>query len=63
VFRDEMLSEYVGGVCYVTVWRWMKADKFPLPYLVGDTNAWDEAELLAWQQSCPRRGYHKSEVA
>jgi hypothetical protein len=62
VYRDG-LGEYTGNRTYVTVWRWMSRGMFPLPYIVGESNAWDEEELLAWQNSRPRKCFGESEIA
>lgn len=38
------------GVEPITLWRWRKAGKFPLPVRLGDTRTlfYDRDELLAW---------------
>jgi predicted DNA-binding transcriptional regulator AlpA len=50
---------------YVTVWRWMRDGKFPLPYIVGagGKSLWLESELDEWQANLPKRVYRSREVA
>jgi len=62
VKREEMLQR-AGDEDYITVWRWMRQGKFPLPYIVGGQNMWLESELDEWQANLPRREYRKTEVA
>ena len=45
VYKPELLEIYVPGKNYVTIWRWMRDGKFPLPYTIGDKNAWKRTEL------------------
>ena len=41
------------GVNKVTVWRWVKAGRFPAPHQLGGTRSvfWSLAEIEAWEAS------------
>ena len=42
-----------------TVWRWIKAGKFPRPcYSEGNTVLWSLSELRRWQQEKMMRSAH-----
>ena len=32
----------------ITIWRWMRAKRFPEPIRVGGRNYWRESEILDW---------------
>jgi predicted DNA-binding transcriptional regulator AlpA len=46
VYKEEVL--YAIGCSSTTLWRWIKADKFPKGFLVGGRRAWRESDLTAW---------------
>ena len=62
LFKDEVL-ERVGGVSFVSLWRWMRDGKFPVAREVGGQSAWLESDIDAWMQSRPLRQYKSREVA
>ena len=39
----------LGFVNRVTIWRWVKAGKFPAPVKVGGLIFWRESDLQRWQ--------------
>jgi predicted DNA-binding transcriptional regulator AlpA len=45
------------GLSYPSVWKRMRAGKFPLPYVDGQKNFWDEDEVDAYLAALPRRTY------
>jgi prophage regulatory protein len=47
------------GMSRSTIYDWVKAGTFPKPLQIGARAvAWDEAEVVAWQQSLAR-GFKK----
>ncbi len=42
---------YRFGISDVTLWRWVKARKFPAPIRLGSTRSlfWARAEIEAWE--------------
>jgi hypothetical protein len=44
-----------------TIYRYMKADNFPQPYILG-ANAvrWKEEEVIQWLENLPRRNNRRS---
>ena len=36
------------GVVYSTLWRWVKAGRFPAPIKLGSRLAWTRADLDQW---------------
>ncbi len=46
------------GLSRVTIWRRVKAGKFPAPKILGENSiGWPESEITAWLASRPRRTY------
>jgi prophage regulatory protein len=42
------------GVTFPTIWRWMRAGKFPRARTVGDLKSvWLESEVEAWMSALP----------
>ena len=41
-------AERITGIERTTIWRKLKAGKFPAPVYVGERRTWLESELLAW---------------
>lgn len=35
-----------------TIWRWVRADKFPKPFKLGGMTVWDEAAVEAHIAKC-----------
>jgi prophage regulatory protein len=52
--RSEVLD--IVGATYVTVWKWMRAGKFPRSVVTcGGQVAWYSNEIEAWLASLPRQ--------
>jgi predicted DNA-binding transcriptional regulator AlpA len=47
-------------VVEMTLWRWVRAGKFPAPILVGGSNLWRWSELKPFLASRPRGWLHAS---
>ena len=46
------------GLSRVTIWRRVKAGKFPAPHILGENSiGWPATEISAWLESRPRRTY------
>ena len=45
----------VTGFTYSTIWKWMRADKFPRSLAVFGRVRWREREVTAWLDSLPRQ--------
>jgi predicted DNA-binding transcriptional regulator AlpA len=43
----------VAGVCYVSLWSWMRAGKFPRSRIVGGKSMWRSDEVQAWLDALP----------
>jgi predicted DNA-binding transcriptional regulator AlpA len=44
------------GVSFPTIWKWMRAGKFPRARTVGDLKSvWLESEIAAWMSALPLR--------
>ena len=43
------------GFTYSTIWKWMRADKFPRSLAVFDRVRWREREVTAWLENLPRQ--------
>lgn len=56
------LIERLGGITFVTVWKWMREGRFPASRSLGGKSVWIEAEVEAWIKKLPVRKY-KSLVA
>jgi predicted DNA-binding transcriptional regulator AlpA len=52
IFKAEVLRRV--GCTYATLWRWMRAEKFPLSFDVGGKTGWLEHEVENWLRSRPR---------
>ena len=39
------------GVVYSTLWRWVKAGRFPQPFRLGSRLAWPRVEFEQWLES------------
>lgn len=38
------------GKCRVTIWRWCRAGRFPLPHYIGERRCWWLHEIEAWER-------------
>ena len=45
----------VTGFTYSTIWKWMRADKFPRSLAVFGRVRWREREITAWLENLPRQ--------
>lgn len=47
---SQAVRDLCGGVCDMTLWRWLNdpALGFPRPIYIGNRRYWREAEVLAW---------------
>lgn len=52
LFKPEVLK--LVGHTFPTIWRWMRAGRFPLSINVGAKTAWYENEINTWIASQPR---------
>lgn len=53
--RQAQLIPTFVPVSSSTLWRWIKAGKFPAPYRLGDNvSAWKVAEVREWLESRER---------
>lgn len=50
-------------VCDMTLWRQVRAKKFPAPIQIGGRNYWLESELQKFFESCPRGWLENSRPA
>jgi len=53
VYKPEVLRRV--GCSYPTLWRWMRAGKFPRGRIVGQRTAWLEEEVDDWLNSLQHR--------
>jgi prophage regulatory protein len=51
------------GVTFPTLWKWMRAGKFPLARTLGSRPAWVASEVEAWIRSLPTCEYKPREAA
>ena len=43
------------GVCFPTLWKWMRAGTFPRSRALGGSTVWIASEVEAWMASLPMR--------
>ena len=49
-YRD---LEVMGIASRVTIWRWVRASKFPVPFDLNGSPAWHAHEIDEFLESCP----------
>ena len=45
--------EALTGKHRATIWRWIKAGKFPQPQYINGQRSWREDAIAEWDASCP----------
>jgi predicted DNA-binding transcriptional regulator AlpA len=55
IFRPELLD--VVGLSFPTIWKHMRAGKFPRPRTIGGRVAWLSSEVQAWLAKLPEQKY------
>lgn len=58
MLKKNELGPATGGLTFPTIWKMMRAGKFPKPVLVTDGGLrWYADEVADWQASLPRAEY------
>ena len=52
--KAETVRENCGGICDMTLRRWMKGRDFPKPIYIGRVRYWREDDVNDWLESQPQ---------
>jgi predicted DNA-binding transcriptional regulator AlpA len=58
IFKPEVIQRV--GHSFPTIWKWMRAGKFPLSFQIGSKTAWREDEVDQWLASRPRSSFKQA---
>ena len=49
------VREICGGICDMTLWRWLNERSFPRPIYIARRRYWREADVTDWLESQPHQ--------
>ncbi len=51
LIRSAAVKQYFGGICDMTLWRWIQYREFPRPIKIAGRNYWNPSEIEAWRDA------------
>lgn len=48
LLNSRAVRTQLGGISETTLWRWVRANKFPAPIKISDRNYWRQSVVAGW---------------